>query len=33
VLRELPFGKQHLFIRSGLMQLLGRDNSQFQTYA
>jgi Fic family protein len=33
VLRELPFGKEKLFIHPKLMQLLSRDNNQFQPYA
>lgn len=33
VLREMPFGKEKLFIHPKLMQLLSRDNNQFQTYA
>ncbi|MFM2402685.1 MAG: hypothetical protein RL223_565 [Pseudomonadota bacterium] len=33
VLRELPFGKEKLFIHPKLMQLLNRDNNQFQRYA
>jgi len=32
VLREMPFGKEKLFIHPKLMQLLSRDNSQFQAY-
>ncbi|MDQ1259149.1 MAG: hypothetical protein QG643_973, partial [Pseudomonadota bacterium] len=33
VLHEVPFGKEKLFIHPKLMQLLGRDNNQFQLYA
>jgi Fic family protein len=33
VLREMPFGKEKLFIHPKLMQLLSRDNDQFQPYA
>lgn len=33
VLREIPFGKEKLFIHPKLMQLLSRDNNQFQPYA
>lgn len=33
VLREMPFGKEKLFIHPKLMQLLSRDNNQFQPYA
>lgn len=33
VLREMPFGKEKLFIHPKLMQLLGRDNNDFQPYA
>jgi Fic family protein len=33
VLREMPFGKERLFIHPKLMQLLSRDNNQFQPYA
>nr|WP_314705644.1 Fic family protein [uncultured Comamonas sp.] len=33
VLREMPFGKEKLFIHPKLMQLLSRDNNQFQLYA
>jgi len=33
VLRELTFGKEKLFIHPKLMQLLSRDNNQFQPYA
>jgi Fic family protein len=33
VLREVPFGKEKLFIHPKLMQLLSRDNNQFQPYA
>ena len=33
VLREMPFGKEKLFIHPKLMQLLSRDNNQFQSYA
>ncbi|MBN9409435.1 MAG: Fic family protein [Burkholderiales bacterium] len=32
VLREMPFGKERLFIHPKLMQLLSRDNNQFQPY-
>lgn len=32
VLREMPFGKEKLFIHPKLMQLLSRDNNQFQPY-
>jgi Fic family protein len=32
VLREMPFGKEKLFIHPKLMQLLSRDNNQFQLY-
>lgn len=33
VLREMSFGKEKLFIHPKLMQLLSRDNNQFQPYA
>ena len=33
VLREMPFGKEKLFIQPKLMQLLSRDSNQFQPYA
>ena len=33
VLREMPFGKEKLFIHPKLMQLISRDNNQFQHYA
>lgn len=33
VLREMPFGKEKLFIHPKLMQLFSRDNNQFQPYA
>jgi len=33
VLREMPFGKEKLFIHPKLMQLLSRDNHLFQSYA
>lgn len=33
VLREVPFGKEKLFIHPKLMQLLDRDNNIFQPYA
>lgn len=33
VLREMPFGKEKLFIHPKLMQLLSRDNNHFQPYA
>ena len=33
VLREMPFGNERLFIYLKLMQLLSRDNNQFQPYA
>jgi Fic family protein len=33
VLREMPFGKEKLFIHPKLMQLLSRDNNQFQPHA
>ena len=33
VLREMPFGKEKLFIHSKLIQLLSRDNNQFQHYS
>lgn len=33
VLRAVPFGKEKLFIHPKLMQLLSRDNNQFQPYA
>ncbi|QHE88555.1 protein adenylyltransferase Fic [Hydrogenophaga sp. BPS33] len=33
VLREMPFGKEKLFIHPKLMQLLSRDSNQFQSYA
>ncbi len=33
VLREMPFGKEKLFIHPKLMQLLSRDGNQFQPYA
>ncbi len=33
VLREMPVGKEKLFIHPKLMQLLSRDNNQFQPYA
>ncbi len=32
VLRAMPFGKEKLFIHPMLMQLLSRDNNQFQPY-
>ncbi|TEA77753.1 protein adenylyltransferase Fic [Allopusillimonas ginsengisoli] len=32
VLREMPFGKEKLFIHPKLMQLLGQDNNDFQPY-
>ena len=33
VLREMPFGNEKLFIHPKLMQLLSRDDYQFQPYA
>jgi Fic family protein len=33
VLREMPFGKEKLFIHPKLMQLLSRDNNPFQPCA
>jgi hypothetical protein len=33
VLREMPFGKEKIFIHPKLMQLISRDNNQFQPYA
>lgn len=33
VLREMPFGKEKLFIHPKLMQLISRDNNDFQPYA
>lgn len=33
VLREMPFGKEKLFTHPKLMQLISRDNNQFQPYA
>ena len=33
VLREVPFGKEKLFIHPRLLQLLGRDGNEFQAYA
>jgi Fic family protein len=33
VLREMPFGKERLFIHPKLMQLLSRDSNQFKPYA
>jgi Fic family protein len=33
VLREMSFGKEKLFVHPKLMQLLSRDNNQFQPYA
>ncbi len=33
VLREIPFGKEKLFIHPKLMQLLSRDGNQFRPYA
>lgn len=33
VLREMAFGKEKLFIHPKLMQLISRDNNQFQPYA
>ena len=33
VLREMPFGKEKLFIHPKLMQLLSQDGNPFQTYA
>lgn len=33
VLRELPFGKEKLFIHPKLMQLISRDDNHFQRYA
>lgn len=33
VLREMPSGKEKLFIHPKLMQLLSRDSNQFQPYA
>jgi len=33
VLREMPVGKERLFIHPKLMRLLGRDDNQFQSYA
>ena len=33
VLREMPFGKEKLFIHPKLMQLISRDNNDFQHYA
>ncbi len=33
VLREMPFGKEKLFIHPKLVQLTGRDSNQFQHYA
>ena len=32
VLREMPFGKEKLFIHPKLMQLLSRVSNQFQLY-
>ena len=32
VLSEMPFGKENLFIHPKLMQLISRDNNQFQHY-
>ena len=32
VMREMPFGKEKLFIHPKLMQLLSRDSNQFQPY-
>jgi hypothetical protein len=32
VLREMPLGKEKLFIHPKLMQLIGRDSNQFQPY-
>ena len=31
--REMPLGKEKLFIHPKLMQLLSRDNNQFRLYA
>jgi hypothetical protein len=33
VLRESPFGKEKLFVHPMLMQLLSRDDDQFQSHA
>lgn len=33
VLREMPFGKEKLFIHSKLMELLGRDGNRFEPYS
>jgi hypothetical protein len=33
VLREMPVGKERLFIHPKLMQLLSRDSNHFQRYA
>jgi hypothetical protein len=33
VLREMPFGKEKLFIHPKLMQMLSRDSNHFQPYA
>jgi Fic family protein len=33
VLRQVPFGKEKLFIHPRLLQLLGRDGNEFQAYA
>lgn len=33
VLRAVPFGKEKLFLHPKLMQLISRDNNQFQPYA
>ncbi len=33
VLREMPFGKEKLFIHPKLMQLLSRDSNAFHFYA
>jgi Fic family protein len=33
VLREMPLGKEKLFIHPKLMQLLSRDSNPFQPYA
>jgi len=33
VLREMPFGKEKLFIHPKLMQLLSRDSHEFELYA
>lgn len=33
VLREVPLGKERLFIHPKLMQLLSRDDNRFELYA